>query len=351
MVWESGKKNKIMKKVIIIAEAGVNHNGDIETAKKLIDAAAQANADYVKFQTFKTENLVSLTAKKADYQQKNMNDVVSNTQFEMLKKLELSIEQHHELIEYCKLKKIQFLSTAFDLESIDLLNSLGIDLFKIPSGEITNLPYLKKIGALNKKVIVSTGMCVMSEIQDAIDVLIKSGTPKEKITVLHCTTDYPTAMEDVNLNAMLTIQKKLNVPIGYSDHTLGIEVPIAAVAMGATIIEKHFTLDKTLPGPDHKASLEPEELKLMVESIRNIEKALGSIEKKPSETEKKNILVARKSIHINKTINEGDKITEDDLICLRPGDGISPMELENIVGKNVTTNLVVGDKLKWEDLK
>jgi N-acetylneuraminate synthase/N,N'-diacetyllegionaminate synthase len=339
-----------MGKVIIIAEAGVNHNGDIQLAKKLIDIAAAAGVDYVKFQTFKAEKLVSKFAEKASYQKVNMNESDSNTQFEMLKKLELSMEQHHELVDYCKLKRIQFLSTAFDLESIDLLNSLGINLFKIPSGEITNLPYLKKIGALNKKVIISTGMCVMSEIQDAINELVKAGTAKEKISVLHCTTDYPTAMQDVNLNAMLNIQKQLSLPVGYSDHTLGIEVPIAAVAMGATIIEKHFTLDKSFPGPDHIASLEPAELKAMVTAIRNIENALGTFEKQPSETEKKNMLVARKSIHVSKKLKCGDKITEDVLICLRPGDGISPMEWENIIGKKINKDMSAGSKISWGDL-
>lgn len=339
-----------MQKVIIIAEAGVNHNGSMEIAKQLIDAAADAGADYVKFQTFKTENLVSKTAKKANYQQENMPEA-SETQFEMLKKLELSIEQHHELIDYCKQKNIRFLSTAFDLESINLLNSLQLDLFKIPSGEITNLPYLKKIGALKKNVIISTGMCVMSEINDAIEALKKAGTEKNKITILHCTTDYPTAMEDVNLNAMKSIAKHFSLPVGYSDHTLGIEVPIAAVAMGATIIEKHFTLDKTLSGPDHKASLEPNELKVMITSIRNIEKALGSYEKQPSDSEQKNMLVARKSIHLVKSIIKGHIISESDLIMKRPGDGISPMLIEQVIGKKAIDDLSIEHKLKWEDVQ
>lgn len=340
-----------MQKVIIIAEAGVNHNGSIELAKQLINAAADAGVDYVKFQTFKTENLVSFIAKKADYQINNMKDAASDSQFEMLKKLELSIEQHHELIAYCKQKNIRFLSTAFDLDSVDLLNSLGLDLFKIPSGEITNLPYLKKVGALNKHVIVSTGMCVMSEIADAITELVKAGTVKEKISVLHCTTDYPTAMTDVNLNAMIAIQKQLNVPIGYSDHTLGIEVPIAAVAMGAIIIEKHFTLDKSLPGPDHKASLEPDELKAMAVAIRNIEKALGTSEKQPSEAEKKNMLVARKSIHLAKPVTKNHIIAESDLTMKRPGDGISPMMMAKVIGKKIKNDLLAEHKLTWEDLE
>lgn len=337
-----------MTKVLIIAEAGVNHNGNMVMAKQLIDAAADAGADYVKFQTFKTEKLVSVLAKKAEYQTQNTN---SDSQFDMLKKLELSVEQHHELIAYCKQKNIKFLSTAFDLESIDLLNSLNIQLFKIPSGEITNLPYLEKIGFLNKDVIISTGMCVMSEIEDALEVLIKAGTDKKNISVLHCTTDYPTAMEDVNLRAMLNIQKQLGVPIGYSDHTLGIEIPIAAVAMGATIIEKHFTLDKTLPGPDHRASLEPNELKAMVTAIRNIEKALGSPEKQPSDTEKKNMLVARKSIHLSKNLQKDHILSETDLIMKRPGDGISPMLIKNVIGKKLNSNFEIEHKLMWEDME
>lgn len=339
-----------MTKVLIIAEAGVNHNGNMLMAKKLIDAAVDAGADYVKFQTFKTENLVSAVAKKAEYQQKNMSDASSDSQYDMLKKLELSAEQHRELIAYCEQKKIRFLSTAFDLESIDLLNSFGMDLFKIPSGEITNLPYLKKIGALNKQVIVSTGMCIMNEIEDAVNVLINAGTSRTKISVLHCTTDYPTAMKDVNLNAMFSIQKQLNVPIGYSDHTLGIEVPIAAVAMGATIIEKHFTLDKSLPGPDHKASLEPAELKAMVMAIRNIEKALGNVEKQPSESEKKNMIVARKSIHLVKKLTKNHVLTENDLIMKRPGDGISPMLLEQVLGKKLICDLDIEHKLEWNNI-
>ena len=336
-----------MERVTIIAEAGVNHNGDMNIAKKLIDTAADAGADFVKFQTFKTENLVTKAAKKAEYQQKNTNES-TESQFEMLKKLELNTEQHHELISYCKTKNIQFLSTAFDLESVDLLDSLEMPLFKIPSGEITNLPYLIKIGKLNKKVIVSTGMCVMSEINEAIEVLVKSGTSKDNISVLHCTTDYPTPFEDVNLSAMLSIKEKLNINIGYSDHTIGIEVPLAAVAMGATIIEKHFTLDKHLPGPDHKASLEPEELKSMIKAIRNIEIAIGNGIKKPTESELKNRMVARKSIHIAKNLSKGHILCEDDLVMKRPGDGISPMLINDIIGKKLTENVEKDMILKWE---
>ena len=285
-----------MSKVLIIAEAGVNHNGSLETAKKLIDAATDAGADYVKFQTFKAENLVNKNALKADYQILNTS-IENETQFQMLKNLELSEEYHFEIIEYCKQKKIHFFSTAFDLESIDFLETLQLDLYKIPSGEITNYPYLKKIGKLNKKLILSTGMATLEEIKDAILVLVKNGSQKQNITVLHCNTEYPTPFEDENLLAMLHIKNELNVNIGYSDHTLGIEVPIAAVALGATIIEKHFTLDKTMKGPDHKASLEPNELKEMVVAIRNIEQAInGTGIKEISKSEQKNIQIARKSI-------------------------------------------------------
>jgi N-acetylneuraminate synthase len=339
-----------MSKVLIIAEAGVNHNGDMEMARRLVDAAAAAGADYVKFQTFKTEKLVSKEAKQAEYQKKNTGSG-SDSQFAMLKKLELSVEQHHELIAYCQKKNIQFLSTAFDLDSIDLLNSLGIELFKIPSGEITNLPYLKKIGTLKKSVIISTGMCVMEEIVAAVNELVKAGTSREKISVLHCTTDYPTAMQDVNLRAMVAIHEKLNLPVGYSDHTMGIEVPVAAVAMGATIIEKHFTLDRNLPGPDHKASLEPNELKAMVNAIQNVELALGSSFKQPTETEKRNMLVARKSIHLATDLPKGHTLTEKDLVMKRPGDGISPMKMESVVGKKLKFDLPAESKLSWGEVE
>jgi N,N'-diacetyllegionaminate synthase len=334
--------------VLIIAEAGVNHNGDISIAKKLIDIASDAGVDFIKFQTFKSENLVSKAAKKASYQQKNLK-TKENSQYEMLKKLELSYDDHHNLIDYCKLKKINFLSTGFDLESIDFLNSLKLPVFKIPSGEITNLPYLQKIGSFNKKVIVSTGMCIMSEISNAIKVLEEAGTLKKNITVLHCTTDYPTPFKDVNLNAMLQIKKELKVEIGYSDHTLGIEVPIAAVAMGAKIIEKHFTLDKNLPGPDHKASLEPNELVEMVKSIRNIELALGEFDKKPTKQELKNMLVGRKSIHASKNLKKGSIIKAEDIIMKRPGTGISPMLMNDVIGKKLNKNKEEDKLLSWED--
>lgn len=324
-----------MKKVLIIAEAGVNHNGSIELAKKLIDAAALAGVDYVKFQSFKAENLVSKEAKKAEYQQKNMADS-DDSQFTMLKKLELSPEQHIELIAYCNEKGVKFFSTAFDLESIDFLASLKLGLWKIPSGEITNYPYLKQIALKKEPVILSSGMCDMADIDNAIQVLLKFGVTKEQITVLHCNTEYPTPMHDVNLNAMKAIADKFEVNIGYSDHTKGIEVPIAAVALGATVIEKHFTLDKMMEGPDHKASLEPQELIAMTTAIRNIEMALGSEEKKVTSSEKNNKSVARKSIVASQCIQVGDVLTESNLTVKRPGTGISPMLWENVLGTKAT---------------
>ena len=320
-----------MNNVFIIAEAGVNHNGSIELAKKLIDVAVDSGVDAVKFQTFKAENLVSKNAQKADYQKNNMNDA-DDSQFNMLKKLELDIDTHKELIAYCNSKNIMFLSTPFDHDSIELLNDLGLEIFKIPSGEITNLPYLRHIGKLNKKVILSTGMADIGEIEDALDVLYKAGTKKENITVLHANTMYPTPMEDVNLRAMITIGNTFDVAYGYSDHTLGIEIPTAAVAMGASCIEKHFTLDCTMEGPDHKASLEPHELKAMVEAIRNIELALGSSIKKPSKSETPNINIARKSIVAKCDIKKGQTLTENNLTIKRPGNGINPMRWDEIVG-------------------
>lgn len=338
-----------MSKVVIIAEAGVNHNGDIQVAKKLIDAAVEAGVDYVKFQTFNADSLVSKSAKKAEYQTVNINDG-DDSQYTMLKKLELSHENHLELMAYCSERNIQFFSTAFDVEGVKYLNDLGLSFFKIPSGEITNYPYLKAVALCGKPVVMSTGMCTQDEVRDALEVLVNFGLKKEQISILHCNTEYPTPMKDVNLKAMLAIQKTFGVEVGYSDHTLGIEVPIAAVALGATIIEKHFTLDRTLPGPDHVASLEPNELKAMVTAIRNIELALsGDGEKKPSDSETKNIVIARKSIHINKNLLKGHTITDDDIISLRPGDGISPMEWENIIGKKLNANKNEFDKLVLSD--
>jgi N,N'-diacetyllegionaminate synthase len=315
----------------IIAEAGVNHNGSMESAKRLIDVAAKVGADYIKFQTFKAETLVTQTAEKAEYQQGLTG--ADETQFEMIKNLELDRAAHEELIDYCKTKDIKFLSTAFDHDSIELLAKLDIPLYKIPSGEITNLPYLRHIGKMEKPIIMSTGMSTLDEVHNALNILIESGAEKEQITILHCNTEYPTPMEDVNLKAMLTIRDKLGVKIGYSDHTLGIEVAISAVAMGATVIEKHFTLDRNMPGPDHAASLEPEELKAMVTAIRNIEKAMGGGEKKPSSSETKNIAVARKSIVAKMSIKKGELFTEENLTVKRPGTGISPMGWDTVIGK------------------
>lgn len=319
-----------MKKVFIIAEAGVNHNGSLTLAKKLIDVAVTAGADAVKFQTFKAEKLVSKSAQKAEYQKETTNK--NESQFEMLKKLELDINAHKELISYCSSKNIMFLSTPFDNESIDLLNELKLRIFKIPSGEITNLPYLRHIGSLNKNVILSTGMSNIGEIENALNILIDAGTKKKNITVLHANTMYPTPMEDVNLKAMLTIGNTFDIKFGYSDHTLGIEVDIAAVALGASCIEKHFTLDNNMDGPDHKASLEPDELKKMVESIRNIEIALGNGIKKASSSETPNILIARKSIVANDDIKKGEILSETNLVVKRPGTGISPMQWDNTIG-------------------
>jgi len=320
--------------VFIIAEAGVNHNGSIELAKKLIDVASDAGVDAVKFQTFKAENLVSKNAVKAEYQKETTD--ASESQFDMLKKLELDVDTHNELITYCEAKKILFLSTPFDHDSIELLSNLGLEIFKIPSGEITNLPYLRHIGSLNKSVILSTGMADIGEIEDALDILTDAGTLKEKITVLHANTMYPTPMEDVNLRAMVTIGNTFDIAYGYSDHTLGIEVDIAAVAMGATCIEKHFTLDKTMDGPDHKASLEPHELKEMVKAIRNIEIALGSSVKKPTPSETPNIKIARKSIVAASHIKKGELFTEENVAIKRPSTGINPMRWDEIVGTVAT---------------
>jgi N-acetylneuraminate synthase len=336
--------------VLIIAEAGVNHNGSLDTAKKLIDAAKNAGADYVKFQTFKASNLVTKAARKAEYQIINTAGSGEDNQFQMLKALELSLADHLELIGYCKDKEIKFLSTAFDLESIDLLIDLNIDLFKIPSGEITNLPYLKKIGITGKKVILSTGMCTLEDIESAIAVLVAQGVNRSELVVLHCNTEYPTPYEDVNLRAMKSIESQLEVSVGYSDHTAGIEVPIAAVALGAIVIEKHFTLDRNMPGPDHKASLEPAELKQMVSAIRNIENSLGSGIKQPSTSELKNMAIARKSIHLARDMKKGDLIQEDDLVMKRPGDGISPMKMETVIGRKLLSDFPAEHKLELNNL-
>jgi len=317
--------------VLIIAEAGVNHNGSMKIAKQLVDAAVEAGVDIIKFQTFKAEKLVSKAAKQAEYQKKNIGDG-NDSQYEMLKKLELSEKDHEELMTYCKEKGIRFWSTAFDFESMDYLHSLGLGLWKIPSGEITNYPFIRKIASYGEDVIMSTGMCEMMDIQNAMDVLFRYGIRKEQITLLHCNTQYPTPYQDVNLNAMVSIKHEFDIPVGYSDHTSGIEVPIAAVALGAKVIEKHFTIDRNLPGPDHKASLEPHELKAMVSAIRHIEQALGDGIKRVSDSEKANISVARKSIVAACPIKKGEPLTEENLTVKRPGTGLSPMLWDQVLG-------------------
>lgn len=329
-----------MNKVFIIAEAGVNHNGDISLAKQLVDVAVSAGADAVKFQTFTAEKLVCKNAEKAAYQKETTNQAES--QLEMLKKLELSEEMHNQLIDYCKKKGILFLSTPFDVDSVDYLNELGIEIIKIPSGEITNYPYLRKIGQTGKKVILSTGMSSLEEVREAVEVLKEYGN--KDIAVLHCNTEYPTPFTDVNLKAMLTMRDELGVEVGYSDHTMGIEIPIAAVAMGAQIIEKHFTLDKTMEGPDHKASLEPHELKTMINAIRNVENALGTGVKEPSESEQRNIGIVRKSIVARYAIKKGEVFSEENLMTKRPGTGVSPMRWNEIIGT------VAGRDYKEDDL-
>lgn len=336
-----------MGKVIIIAEAGVNHNGDINLAKKLIDIAVKAGVDYVKFQTFKSESLVSKSAKKADYQIENTQDSTEN-QLQMLKKLELSHEQHVELMAYCRQKNISFFSTAFDLDSLIYLKELGLTMVKIPSGEITNLPYLRKAAELFSKVIISTGMSTLEDIEMALNVFLSAGIKREAIYILHCNTEYPTPMKDVNLLAMLTIKNKFNVEIGYSDHTLGIEVPTAAVALGAKMIEKHFTLDRSLPGPDQLASLEPIELKAMVASIRNIELAIsGNGIKEPSSSELKNMEIARKSIVAKTAINKGEIFSELNITTKRPGNGISPMQWDDVIGQVAQADFNADDLIKF----
>lgn len=317
-----------MKRVYIIAEAGVNHNGNIDIAKRLVDVAKEAGADVVKFQTFRADSLASKYAQKAEYQFHTIDE--KETQKEMLKKLELTYDMHVELIRYCKQAGIEFLSTPFDLDSIDLLESVGMNLYKIPSGEITNLPYLRKIGSLKKPVILSSGMSTLEEVEEAVKILKESGAAG--VSVLHCNTQYPTPMEDVNLNAIKSMQEEVGVRVGYSDHTEGIEASIAAVAIGAEIIEKHFTLDKTMEGPDHKASLEPHELKAMVKAVRNIETAMGDGEKRPTFSEKENIAIVRKSIVAKRQIEKGEIFSEDNITTKRPGNGISPMLWDRVMG-------------------
>ncbi|MBF7045952.1 N-acetylneuraminate synthase [Campylobacter volucris] len=325
-----------MQKTIIIAEAGVNHNGDINIAKKLIEVASEAGADYVKFQSFVARDCVSKIAKKASYQLENTDE--NQSQLDMIKKLELDEKAHEELIKHCNKCGIKFLSTPFDLKSIELLARLNVELFKIPSGELTNYPYLKKIASYDKNIILSTGMATLLEIQNALNVLTSNGTQREKITILHCNSEYPTPFEDVNLKAMQTLKETFDLPVGYSDHTLGISVSIAAVTMGACVIEKHFTLDKTMQGPDHQASLDINELKAMVKSIRDIEKALGDGVKKPSKSEMKNIDIVRKSLVAKKAIKKGECFSEENLTTKRPGNGICAMNYEKYIGKIAQKN-------------
>ena len=322
----------MIKHTIIIAEAGVNHNGSLDIAKLMIDKAAEAGVDIIKFQTFKAEKLVSRSAKQAEYQKKNIGSKSDDSQYKMLKKMELSEQDHLELMNYCKEKGIRFWSTAFDFDSIDYLHTLNLGLWKIPSGEITNYPYIKKIAQYHEPVILSTGMCEMDDVSAAMKVLINNGVRRDQITILHCNTEYPTPFEDVNLRAMLELQSKFQCKVGYSDHTSGIVVPIAAVAMGAFIIEKHFTLNRNMEGPDHKASLEPNELIEMVNAIRSVEKALGSGKKVVSNSERKNIAIARKSIVAARPIKKGETLTEQNLTVKRPGTGISPMRWEDVIG-------------------
>ena len=321
----------MINRTLIIAEAGVNHNGDISLARQLVDAAAEAGADLVKFQTFNADRLVTRAAKKADYQNKATDS--KESQHAMLRRLELTVDMHHQLIAHCAARNIGFFSTGFDIESVDLLVNIGQDHFKIPSGEITNLPYLRHIGRLGKAVIFSTGMATMGEIEAAIDVLEQAGTQRANITVLHCTTEYPTPMDEVNLRAMQSIHSAFGVAVGYSDHTSGIEVPIAAVALGACVIEKHFTLDRNQPGPDHKASLEPEELKAMVTAIRNIEIALGDGIKRLTPSEARNKPIARKSLVANRTIKAGEVFSVQNITAKRPGTGVSPMRWDEVMGR------------------
>jgi len=333
-----------MNKVFIVAEAGVNHNGKLKTAKKMVDAAVLAGVDAIKFQTFKAEKEISIFVPKAPYQKADKND--NESQLEMVKKLELSFNDHKKIIAYCKHKKIIFFSSAFDLDSIDMLDRLGVGLFKIPSSEMTNLPYLRKIGNLRKKLILSSGMATLKEVGKAIGILAANGTPKRNITVLHCSSEYPVPAKHVNLRAMVTIKNAFNVRVGYSDHTLGIEVAIAAAALGAVIIEKHFTLDRNMPGPDHKISLEPEELKMLVKSIRNVEAALGDGIKRPTLLEKRNSLMIRKSIVASLNIEKGEAFSGKNITAKRAGRGISPMYWDKIIGKKAKRNFTKDETIK-----
>jgi N,N'-diacetyllegionaminate synthase len=333
-----------MPKTLIIAEAGVNHNGDLDLAYKLIDAAKSSGADIVKFQTFNTNKLVSKHAQKAEYQR--LATAADESQFEMIKKLEFDLHSHILLKSYCEKKKIEFLSAPFDVDSIKLLHKLGVSRFKIPSGEITNFPYLREMAAYDKPIIMSTGMSNMVEIQQALNVLADHGSQRKNIILLHCNTEYPTPFEDVNLSAMITMQQAFMLPVGYSDHTNGIEVPIAAVALGASVIEKHFTLDRNMPGPDHSASLEPTELRALVSAIRNIEAAIGDGIKAPRQSESKNITIVRKCIIASKPIRQGDIFSEENITTKRAGLGLSPMRWMEVLGGIATRNYDVDDKIE-----
>ena len=333
---------QINKQVIIIAEAGVNHNGNLHTAKQMVDIAKESGVDIIKFQIYKSENLVKKDTPKANYQSINTDN--NESQLVMLKRLELSLDDHYTLFQYCKSKAIEYISSPFDLECIDTLLKFGVDAFKIPSGDITNFPYLRKIGQTNKPVIMSTGMAKLGEIESALDLLTSNGRPYSDIVLLHCNTEYPTPVEDVNLKAMLTIKSAFpGVHVGYSDHTLGIEISLAAVALGARIIEKHFTIDKNMKGPDHKSSLEPHELENLVRSIRNIERSMGNGLKKPSPSELKNITAVRKSIVASKKIETGEMFTEDNLCTKRPGYGKNPMHWEKIIGQKAKKTYFADD--------
>lgn len=328
---------------LIIAEAGVNHNGNIELAKQLVEVAAEAGVDMVKFQTFSADRLTTKTAAKAEYQART----ISETQHQMLQRLELSKEMHEVLIEHCRLFGIKFFSTGFDIQSVDFLVELGIDRIKIPSGEITNLPYLRHVGGLGLPIILSTGMATLGEIENALLAIELAGTGRSQITVLHCNTEYPTPMEDVNLNAMFNIGRAFNVKVGYSDHTQGVEVAIAATALGASVIEKHFTLDRSLPGPDHGASLEPDELRAMVAAIRNIEIAMGDGVKCPSPSELKNKPIARKSLVAIVPIRAGEKFSLENIAAKRPGTGISPMRWDEVVGRVASRNYAIDELISF----
>ena len=334
-----------MKKTLIIAEGGVNHNGDVNLAHKLIDAAYDSGADIIKFQTFDSSLLTTFNAKKAEYQIKNTNE--NESQQEMLRKLQLSVNDHYELIKHCEHKKIEFLSTAFDDNSIKLLKKLDLKRIKIPSGEITNLPYIRKSISLNKPLIISTGMTTLKEIKSTLEEIYKLGVKKENIILLHCSSEYPASIETVNLKAMITIKETFDIDIGYSDHTQGTEISIAAVALGAKVIEKHLTLDNNLPGPDHKASIEPEEFKTMVNNIRNVDKALGNGKKIPSNIEMENRKVIRKSIVAAEDIKKGEIFSVTNLVCKRPGTGISPMEWDKFLGQKANYNYQKDDFIKW----